>query len=746
MTETNSFSVFVDNLPLDTTTQWLWKAFNSTGKVVDVYLSRKFRARNPLRFAFVRYRSREEVARTIEQLNGWIIWGCKLEISESKFRRGREGDKAKTNRTVDTDMNGVQMKEKVANRQGDRVDGAKSYKDALMELENNQARNNMDLEGKFQTLGDSKIYLEADNKNKEMLSRSLVGETLYPYVLDDLVMDIRKIMPAVISVKMVGPMKAIMTFESESSLLDALESEALANQFLEIRRWSMGEVNRMRSYWLEITGLPLHGWTRANMQKIGEVWGRVLELDEGTGGHYSNFRVLINSNVGPLIPARAKVEIEGEPFEIFVKEVGTLTPRYEEKRCEEPVLGSNNDNGCQSEEKEDGEGETRRQMLERVVDEEAKVEESIVGETQPTMGAGEKAGVEAQVHDSDEPSNEEDPIDSPTKTITLEDDRTTKQVLKEWDEEIYQVQCVENGPRPGVMSLTNNLETKAVEESPSSSLSVPPGFERIPSTETQEREIVTDIALPNKQRQKPRKAPARTSLKLSDRIKEKERRQKEAHKNKKNKIKEIREEREIGGEWSSEEEDIESSEDEIEATLWVGTRVSIETVAEDKARKYLKSKEVEVNNQESARKRKTSRCSKRKKGENSREKKGSKIKGSRAEPECAIIDTGKPQQLLRIEDRSRPAAAREAGSGDESRRSWRSGEGSVHSSLEEMQEKKGLVCEKYRESERQNRCKDNAKAMKTELKVAVMEATRKGSRRKKQSTTAVLLGLLELWW
>ncbi|MED6199084.1 hypothetical protein PIB30_072589, partial [Stylosanthes scabra] len=109
--------------------------------VVDVYLSRKVRAKNPLRFAFVRYKSREEVRRTIEQLNGWIVWGCKLEIVESKYRRGVEGDKEKPNKIGGNNVEGEQRNDKASRNQDERNKGAKSYKEAIMGAENEQGRN-----------------------------------------------------------------------------------------------------------------------------------------------------------------------------------------------------------------------------------------------------------------------------------------------------------------------------------------------------------------------------------------------------------------------------------------------------------------------------------------------------------------------------------------------------------------------------------------------------------------------------
>ncbi|MED6132389.1 hypothetical protein PIB30_018591 [Stylosanthes scabra] len=94
--EKNSFAVFVDNLPIDSTKEWLWRVFSSVGEVVDIYLSRKTREKNPLRFSFVRYVTRREAMRAIQQLDGWIVWGHSLRLMESKYRRGAKGRQEKT--------------------------------------------------------------------------------------------------------------------------------------------------------------------------------------------------------------------------------------------------------------------------------------------------------------------------------------------------------------------------------------------------------------------------------------------------------------------------------------------------------------------------------------------------------------------------------------------------------------------------------------------------------------------------
>ncbi|MED6152537.1 Serine arginine-rich splicing factor 2, partial [Stylosanthes scabra] len=80
-------TVFADNLPRNTTSAWVWKIFGNEGRVVDVYVLRKVRHRNPLMFTFVRFADRRDAVKAIQNLDGWVVWGCRLQVSEERYRR-----------------------------------------------------------------------------------------------------------------------------------------------------------------------------------------------------------------------------------------------------------------------------------------------------------------------------------------------------------------------------------------------------------------------------------------------------------------------------------------------------------------------------------------------------------------------------------------------------------------------------------------------------------------------------------
>ncbi|MED6114530.1 hypothetical protein PIB30_081105 [Stylosanthes scabra] len=72
-------------------------------------------------------------------------------------------------------------------------------------------------------------------------------------------------------VKMLGPMKLRIIFDSKQSMKEAYNSLILLNYFLETRKWSKTETNTLRRLWIEVIWLPLYGWSMENMRRIGEV-------------------------------------------------------------------------------------------------------------------------------------------------------------------------------------------------------------------------------------------------------------------------------------------------------------------------------------------------------------------------------------------------------------------------------------------------------------------------------------------
>ncbi|MED6161702.1 hypothetical protein PIB30_063197 [Stylosanthes scabra] len=301
-----------------------------------------------------------------------------------------------------------------------------------------------------------------------------------------------------------GSMKIAITFNSRQSLEDAWNSNAMQKHFLELRFWTKGEVNRMKRTRMEVIGLTIHGWSEENMLQIDKVWGRVIKLENIDGRHYDSFRMLVETNTGPLVQAYVDVVIDYDTFRVFVRELGMATlhvqnpkPPPAEKAPTELTMGAKivdvrgegvggpMDAACDAV-GENGEMELKESWVEETQQTRRNKEDEVssrVDATQPLMiGSGNTSDPVNKTLGSTLVLANLGPIancngnhadEGPTRTISIEDDRRTEDLIKEIESGPQNKNIlVASNPLPdGKTSPTvNNLEGSK------SDLSAPPGF------------------------------------------------------------------------------------------------------------------------------------------------------------------------------------------------------------------------------------------------------------------------------
>ncbi|MED6217559.1 hypothetical protein PIB30_018953 [Stylosanthes scabra] len=171
----------------------------------------------------------------------------RLSISESRYRKGETG----TNRDAGNNVrhggdgrNTARMMPITAiNHKKPRMNG-NSYKEALLNGKNNIENGEASVDNGLRMLGNSKITLKGDEQLREMLGRCLVGETLNPVDFDTLKRQIKDDWSDVEDVRMMGAMKALVICNSKQSMEAMLEADALQKHFLETRRWTVGPLIR----------------------------------------------------------------------------------------------------------------------------------------------------------------------------------------------------------------------------------------------------------------------------------------------------------------------------------------------------------------------------------------------------------------------------------------------------------------------------------------------------------------------
>ena len=195
--ENSSVTLFVDNLPLSMTTSWLWQLCGLEGEVVDMYISRKKRQSNPLPFAFVRFSNKSEALKAIRNMSGMKIRGCSLELKEAKYKRaetrtekGDDGDMKNNTMQVNGRLPGNKLVDRtfrdvvVNNNKNSAGCGARS---CAKTKATRKEKNMMNREAKTIV-----VYGEINEVTMEKLSRSLIGESLFPVIIEDMAVKLFK--------------------------------------------------------------------------------------------------------------------------------------------------------------------------------------------------------------------------------------------------------------------------------------------------------------------------------------------------------------------------------------------------------------------------------------------------------------------------------------------------------------------------------------------------------------------------
>ncbi|XP_015960498.1 uncharacterized protein LOC107484432 [Arachis duranensis] len=85
--EDESFTIFLDNLPEDVSKRELFQLFSWTGRINDIYLSRKQKAGSIYMFAFIRYTTKGGALKAITEINRMKLRGKVMFVGEAKYRR-----------------------------------------------------------------------------------------------------------------------------------------------------------------------------------------------------------------------------------------------------------------------------------------------------------------------------------------------------------------------------------------------------------------------------------------------------------------------------------------------------------------------------------------------------------------------------------------------------------------------------------------------------------------------------------
>ena len=189
----------------------------------------------------------------------------------------------------------------------------------------NDAANILKSENKEQ----KKCYLrtvkgEVNEEFQSWLSCSLVCSTEQPRDLATLSSAIISGYGQRIRICALSGFRFILNFPSRAAMEEALKNhEELDLWFYDIKRWDKYDRCESRKVWLEVLGIPPHGWKWQNFKKIAELWGYLICLGRSIvkTDTFETMTMLIETDILRRIEEEFIFNIEDLGFRVVVREI-----------------------------------------------------------------------------------------------------------------------------------------------------------------------------------------------------------------------------------------------------------------------------------------------------------------------------------------------------------------------------------------------------------------------------------------
>ena len=313
-TEKLGVSIYVTNLPSELDKYGLRGIFSRIGMVVDSHIPQGSRIGSRSKYGFVRFASKQEAIKSIQLLNSKFIRGHKISISLAKSDSPRR-------RLVRQQIPQTKHLRKVSTQQRrgvwrriNKAKEAKSQKDTPAQHFGQQVPLSKPVIGKV---------------NEDFipwLSTSLVCTSQEPRDVATLASAINCGYGQGTKIYALSGYKFILTFPNETAMEEALHKpEELQSWFSEIKKWDKYERCSTRKVWLEIIGVPPHGWLWENFKTIADIWGYLICLSKPImrTDSFDTMKVLIETDILAFIEDDIVLMIEDMGFRISIKETNS---------------------------------------------------------------------------------------------------------------------------------------------------------------------------------------------------------------------------------------------------------------------------------------------------------------------------------------------------------------------------------------------------------------------------------------
>ncbi|GFZ09150.1 hypothetical protein Acr_20g0009580 [Actinidia rufa] len=301
-------TLFVENLPDEMDEEWMHQLFSNSGKVIEVFIPKKRSSKQNLRFGFVRFATREEGLIAIRALNGEKIRDHKILVKLARFVGS--------------------------------PDGAKQFSNGLHGLRKmnfpHTRKIDQGLKRDDKSEGHQKCKREVGNG---WLLRSAVAKISPCRSLMTIHEHLRSLGHLDIQVRHMGGDWVVITFPTGEDLLSMLGEGKMAwlkEWFMEVHKWGeQPEIKCCRVVWLNCYGVPLNVWHAMTFIDVGNHWGDVISLDDGTTKclSFAVGKIQVSTAIMEPINEAINLEVNGVLYPVRVCEEQIVTNLVSHTKC-----------------------------------------------------------------------------------------------------------------------------------------------------------------------------------------------------------------------------------------------------------------------------------------------------------------------------------------------------------------------------------------------------------------------------
>lgn len=275
------FSLFVDNLPEDTSHSWLKKLFNNFGVVKDVFILGKRSKATGKRFGFVRYDCAVSTDVAISKSHGLWIDNCKLFVQMARFGNGEKSALINNNfihkmstLKVHTGIKSNNIwNETESSQQFIHSDETSKMLDRLAPIPQRKsfaqiAKGNNESNG-FDKMNENTIKMQP--VGFDWLLRSVVAKLHLEIKMDDMVKQVKLEMMIDVQIRRMGGPSFLLTFLSIEDRNEFLQGKCLNRRFSDLKPWAGKAAGVERYAWLSCFGVPLSVWSPNLFKRIGNI-------------------------------------------------------------------------------------------------------------------------------------------------------------------------------------------------------------------------------------------------------------------------------------------------------------------------------------------------------------------------------------------------------------------------------------------------------------------------------------------